>query len=327
MWRWLTAGRAKARQAEFAAWNTKVLGSVLARQAYEQGFAAQGSRGPAAPVPLGLTGRLCRQADLEAPWLHHWCDRQAILPLYHRKVWEDCFVLQALWEAGMLAPGRRGLGFAVGAEPLPAVMAAAGVEVLATDLSPRDPRARAWIRAEQHGSSLDTLYRPHLVDRATFDARVRHRDLDMRHVPAELDGQFDFVWSVCSFEHLGSIEAGLEFVRRAMRCLRPGGVAVHTTEFNLDDSGPGLERGPTVLFRRRHLESLFDRLARDGHDPLPMDWEAGDGVLDRFVDLPPYPLQKGWPLAIAPDAPHLKLAVHGCVATSAGLILRAGTER
>ena len=327
MWRWLTGWGARRREARFAAWNTKVLGSVLARAAYDRGLAARGPRGPAEPVAAGLTGRLCRQADIEADWLRHWCDRQGILPLYHRKVWEDCFVLQALWEAGMLAPGRRGLGFAVGAEPLPAVMAAAGVEVLATDLSARDPRARAWIRAEQHGGDRERLFRPDLVARGDFDARVAHRAVDMRAIPADLDGRFDFLWSVCSFEHLGSIEAGLDFVRRAMRCLRPGGVAVHTTEFNLDDAGPGLERGPTVLFRRRHLEALFERLAREGHAPLPMDWTAGEDALDRFVDLPPYPPAAGWPLAPLHDTPHLKLSVQGCVATSAGLILRAGPGR
>ncbi|MFT8243456.1 SAM-dependent methyltransferase [Roseomonas sp. BN140053] len=323
MLRWLSGGWVRGREAQLAAWNTKVLGSVLARQAYEKGLAGYGLTAPEAPEHVGLTGRLCRQADIEAPWLHHWCARQHIAPLYHRKVWEDCYALQALWEAGMLAPGKRGLGFAVGAEALPAFLAAEGAEILATDLDASDPRARQWISAEQHGSDHERLFRDYLVDRATFDAKVSFRAVDMGRIPADLHGQFDFLWSVCSFEHLGSVEAGLRFVENAMRCLKPGGVAVHTTECNLDNTGPGLESGPTVLFRQRHLEELVRRLAAAGHAPAPMDFDPGTGVMDKFVDLPPYPLNPAWPLPIDAEAPHLKLSVQGIITTSAGIIVRA----
>ena len=325
MFRWVSMGRVRRREAALAAWNTKILGSLLARRAYEAGLAGYGMAAPGEPRPAGLTGRLCRQADVEAPWLHHWCARQHIAPLYHRKVWEDCFVPQALWEAGMLAPGRRGLGFAVGEELLPCIFAADGVEVLATDLPAGDPRAREWIRTAQHMSAREHLFHPHLIGREDFEARVAFRPVDMAHIPAELmRGEFDFVWSVCSFEHLGTVEAGLDFVLRAMRCLKPGGVAVHTTEFNLLDDGPGVEKGKTVLFRRRHLETLMRRLEAAGHAPLPMDYEPGSGLLDRFVDLPPFAGQGIWPLPIDPgDTPHLKLSVRGCISTSAGIIIRA----
>ncbi|MFC0409948.1 class I SAM-dependent methyltransferase [Roseomonas elaeocarpi] len=322
---WLRGGR-RRREAEVMAWNTKLMGSTLARAAYDQGIAGYDAPAVTEPVPAGLTGRLCRQEDIEAPWLRYWCGRQRFAPLYHRKVWEDCFVPQAVWEAGMLVPGKRALGFAVGAEYLPSLFAAHGMEVVATDLDPGDRRARDWIRTAQHGSSRDTLFQPHLLDRDAFDARVTHRVADMSSIPADLQrGGFDVVWSVCSFEHLGSIEAGLRFVTEAMRCLRPGGIAVHTTEFNLHDTGPGVERGPTVLFRRRHLEALAERLRRAGHHPLPFDFAIGNGVLDRFVDLPPYARNEEWPFPVdSGETPHLKLSVRGCVSTSAALIVRAG---
>lgn len=44
----------------------------------------------------------------------------------NRKIWEWCYVAEALSERGMLLPGRRGLGFAVGQEPLVALFASAG---------------------------------------------------------------------------------------------------------------------------------------------------------------------------------------------------------
>ena len=38
--------------------------------------------------------------------------------MLHRKMWEWLFIAEALRERGMLAAGRRGVGFGVGQEPL-----------------------------------------------------------------------------------------------------------------------------------------------------------------------------------------------------------------
>lgn len=314
----------EAREAELLRWNVKVLASEIARQRYEAGHAGQNAKLPERPVRLGLTSRVCRQADIEAAWLHHWCGRLRMTPVYHRKVWEDCFVLQALWEAGVLAPGRRGLGFAVGREWLPAFLAGQGIEVVATDLDPGDARAQAWIGTGQHAAGTpDPLFQPHLVERAEFARLVRWRAVDMAAIPEDLcQGEFDFLWSVCSLEHLGSLERGEAFVVSAMRCLKPGGIAVHTTEYNLAASGDTLESGPTVLYQRRHLDRLAARLAAAGHAMLPLDDAPGAGVLDRFVDLPPYPHEDS--LLGALDAPHLRLALEGYPVTSVGIVARAG---
>lgn len=305
-------------------WNLKVLGSELARQRAEQGLVGAGVALPAEPARVGLTSRVCRQADIEADWLRHWCIPLHCYPLYHRKLWEDCFVLQALWEAGMLAPGRRGLGFAVGREQLPALLAARGVEVTATDLDQADRRARRWRGSNQHVGAIEGLYYPHLLARGEFDTRVRFRVADMRRIPAELEQGHDFLWSVCAFEHLGTLQRGLDFVVAAMRCLRPGGLAVHTTEYNLDAEGGTVGRGFTVLYQRRHLEALAARLAAEGHEMLALDEPAAEalGAMDRFVDLPPYRHER-FPLGPLWQAPHLRLAYRGRPVTSAGIIIRA----
>ena len=104
----------------------------------------------------------------------------------------------------------------------------------------------------------------------------------MTAIPADLAG-FDFCWSLCAFEHLGSIEAGLRFVEASLAPLRPGGTAVHTTEFNINANGPTIDNWPTVLFQRRHMEALAARLAAQGHQVAPFDFDAGDKPLDRFV--------------------------------------------
>jgi SAM-dependent methyltransferase len=312
------------REALLLRWNLKVLATEVARQRYAAGIAGHAAPLPDTPRRLPLSSRICRQADIEHEWLRHWCGQLRMVPMYHRKLWEDCFVLQALWEAGMLAPGHRALGFAVGKEWLPAYFAGKGIEVVATDLDEGDARARAWIETGQHAPGSDPLFQPHLVSEAEFARLVRHRAVDMAAIPAELkQGGFDFVWSVCSLEHLGTIERGLDFVLEAMRCVRPGGVAVHTTEYNLDTAGPTMERGATVLFQRRHLDRLAERLAAAGHRMLPLDGGAAMGeVLDRYVDLPPFPHD---PSPFGPlDTPHLRLALEGYAATSVGIVVQAG---
>jgi SAM-dependent methyltransferase len=306
------------REAALTRWGIKVLGAELAERHYAAGLA-----GPKAPVRFALTSRTCRQADIEHDWLRHWARVLNTAPVYHRKLWEDCFVLQALWGAGMLAPGRRALGFAVGREALPSILAAHGVAVVATDLDGSDARARDWIETDQHAGAKDGLFCPGVLDRAEFDRLVSFRPADMGRLPDDLQrGEFDLVWSVCALEHLGTLDRGMAFVEASIRCLKPGGMAVHTTEFNLDGAGGTLRRGSTVLYQRRHLEALGERLAAAGHRMLPLDDGHGEGMLDRFVDLPP---QEHDPSPLGPVfPPHLRLSVRGYPVTSAGIIVVAG---
>lgn len=318
----LARGGAMQPELQHAAHNTKLMGAVMARQLYAAGLAGPGLPVADRPVHVGITGGVARQDAIEAPWLRHWCAQLGMVPMYHRKIWEECFAAQALWEGGMLAPGTRGIGFAVGREYLPCFAAAHGMEVLATDLPPADARARAWHASHQHAAGADHLFMPHLIDRLSFDARVRFRPVDMKRIPPDLlTGGFDCVWSVCALEHLGSLDAGLDFILRSMACLKPGGLAVHTTEFNMKAAGPTPSRGATVLYQRPHIEALGQRLAAAGHRLLPVDFDGGSGVLDRFVDLPPFNTPEGH--QAVPDAPHLKLSFRGHVATSIGLLVRA----
>jgi hypothetical protein len=84
----------------------------------------------------------------------------------------------------------------------------------------------------------------------------------MNHMPNDLK-DFDFVWSSCSIEHLRSIEAGTLFMETG--CLRPGGVAVHTTEYNVSSNEDTLMAGSAVIFRRRDLVAMAEILALRGH--------------------------------------------------------------
>lgn len=103
--------------------------------------------------------------------------------------------------------------------------------------------AKGWARTGEHISAPAAIRFPEIVDGAVFEANVSFQVCDMNDISPDLT-DFDFNWSSCCFEHLGSLEAGMQFVVNAVeKTLRPGGVAVHTTEYNLlsqrQDRGAG----------------------------------------------------------------------------------------
>ena len=97
---------------------------------------------------------------------------------------------------------------------------------------------------------------------------------------------------------------------------------MHTTELNLDEAGETLSAGNTVLYQRRHLEALAARLAALGHRMLPLDHAQGPGILDQFVDVPPY--EEGRVPLGHLSPPHLRLSISGYPATSVAILAIAG---
>ena len=61
-----------------------------------------------------------------------------------------------------------------------------------------------------------------IVSRNRFDEQVRFEFLDMNHIPSHYDSKFDFCWSVCAAEHLGSIDHGIRFIEKSLDVLVPG---------------------------------------------------------------------------------------------------------
>jgi SAM-dependent methyltransferase len=266
-----------------------------------------------------LKSKLCTQDDFERDWLLYWCRELRCGPIYHRKIWELCYVSQVLFSEGQLEPGRRGICFGCGTEPLPSLFAKYGAVITATDLDQSRPEAEAWQLTTQHASTVESLRRRDICPDSNALANIDFRAIDMNAIPSEFDGQFDFCWSTCALEHLGTLENGLKFIENSVRVLKPGGIAVHTTEFTLDD-GPTIDDDPCVLYQRRHFKDLAVRLGASGHDMVEFTFDPGSGVLDRFVDLPPYVND---PLIGPHQFAHLKLAFRGFTWTSAGIIVKA----
>ena len=281
--------------------------------------------GPTGPAPDGdeaggprLKSCLCTQAQMTSEAFVGWLRRMqpASLradgrsPHLHRKLWEWCFIAQVLSERGLLRPGRRGLGFAVGQEPLASLFASYGCEIVATDMPEEDARRNGWAGpTNEHASNLEVLNKHGLCDPDEFRRLVTFRFEDMNAIPPDLS-DFDFCWSACSMEHLGSIAKGLRFVDRMLGCLKPGGVAVHTTEFNLLSDTHTVDNSGTVIFRRRDILEMQRRVRAAGHYMADVDFDSGDQPADCHIDAPPYL-----------HDPHLKVLLHNHVSTSIGLII------
>lgn len=253
---------------------------------------------------------LCRQDSFDQPYFPYWIRTIGEGLRYHRKLWEFVFILQALWERGAIRPGARALGFGVGWESIPAWFASQGIEVTATDMSADQAAGAGWIASNEHAAGKAALARPHLCPPEVFERNVTFRTVDMNAVPDDLTG-YDFCWSACAFEHLGSIEAGLRFVERSLDTLKPGGWAVHTTEYTVSSNDVTIDTGDTVLFRRRDMEELQRRLEAKGHRVAPFDFTPGDKPLDRYLDILPYRTE-----------PHLMMALWGHQTTSIGVIVQ-----
>jgi hypothetical protein len=222
-------------------------------------------------------------------------------PASYRKIWEWAAILQALEERGMLRHGNKAIGFAVGQEPLPSIFAGHGVSVLASDM----PDGEYWEETGQHATNA--LFVSGHVSRQEFDRLVEFQPIDMTNITSLPDEQADFVWSSCAIEHVGSLDLASRFVVDSMRLLKPGGVAVHTTEINCSSNEETIEVGDNVIFRRRDIEALNDRLRQIRCGMCHPDFDMGTHPYDLDYDEEPY---------FTSGRKHIKLKIGPFVSTS-----------
>jgi len=261
---------------------------------------------PSLDLPIS---QACTQRQFSSEAYLYWCKRINEEPRLHRKQWEFCYILQALATRGMIAPARRGIGYGVGTEPLTSVFANGGCHITATDLSSDEAIEKGWVNTNQHSSNLEMLNSRGLCDPKTFNALVEFRFADMNKIPSHFT-DYDFTWSACCLEHLGSLEAGLNFIDNSLKTLKPGGIAVHTTELNCSSDEETVETGDTVLYRKRDIIGFCDKMMNMGHQ-VELNFNLGDLPGDNHVDLPPYSSNN-----------HLKLQIQKYTCTSFGLIIK-----
>jgi hypothetical protein len=224
------------------------------------------------------TSQLVSASQFYEPRFRELVSRLSLEAVLDRKIWEYCFIVNAIETYAVTGPGTRGLAFGCGMEFITSVLAAGGSEILATDYV---EQSHNW-----QARGLEDLYSSAHIDRSSFDARVTFQHLDMNQIDPSLTG-FDFLWSTGSLEHIGGYDKGLAFVENAMNCLKPGGIAVHTTEFTLTSEVMGHDTPSLSFYCRRDIEQLAARLINAGHMTI-LNFERGNTVADMHVDTPPY---------------------------------------
>lgn len=254
--------------------------------------------------------QVCGYEQFLHPDFLRWVREMGMTFKPHRKLWENAFIAQAANRRGILNEGNAAIGFGCGQEPLPSLFAKYGVEVLASD-QPIQGTAGIWAETGQHAASLEAIFHSRIVSRELFDAKVRFRPIDMLQLPEDL-GLVDLVWSACTIEHLGSPELGLDFVRRSLDLLRPGGVAVHTTELDLIERDSSLDLGHCAVYQTSQIQDFLRSLDHEDFESAINLWVPMDHPPDRMISIPPY----------SADEPHLKLVLGPTITTSVGIVVK-----
>lgn len=243
--------------------------------------------------------KVCRTADAGDPLWRRGYDDLGFSPnpdVFHRKIWEFNQALYGLRTLRRLAPEATALGIGCGHEEFMYFLANRIRRVIATDLYEGE-----WIGGE---SDADVLTHP--AKYAPFKYREGH--LEVRRMDAlaleAADRSVDFVFCLSSIEHFGSRRDKLAALQEMHRILKPGGVAVLTTEVVLNRLGRGDQYFP--------IETLLALIGEAGfHLDQPPDLRIEQEFAARPLALPMETFV----------APHVVLRNFNTIYTSVALFL------
>ncbi len=266
------------------------------------------------PTITNLRTQLVTQNQIKSEVYQNWLLEMCEEDRNHRKQWEYVYILQAIKENNLMRQGCKGLGFGVGNEPIAAVLAKHGCQLLATEINIEEKNDKGWVRGRNSKQQLKALNDKGICEAEKFSKLVKFKDVDMNAVPIELR-DYDFAWSCCALEHLGSLRHGEDFIFNSLDCIKPGGLAIHTTEFTSAKNST-IESGFSVFYRKKDVINLAERVLSAGHE-ISLNLTRGRRKFDWYFDIPPYR-----------DINHIKLLITKnwkfLLTTSIGIIIRKG---
>lgn len=222
-------------------------------------------------------------------------------PRLHSKQFQNFAILEAAAAAlrnGSVSP--RAIGFGVGVEQIPAALGKLGFSVVATDFLDGEI-AEEWKNTGQLLERVEDLNSRGILSKEDFESKIIFKNLDMNEIPKEFQGSFDFTWSSCALGHIGGYENGLNFILQSVNLLKPGGLALHTTELDVSNEPDNVAYPNLSLYRLHDLRRVIEILREEGYKVsslnVPSKWS---GRAERFINTEPWG-----------DRPHLRISVFG----------------
>lgn len=198
---------------------------------------------------MDVQSKFCDAADWFRPDIERII-RQELQepPRFHRKQWEFAMIYRALERADKLGENRIGLSMGGGRELIAYAIARRVRQLLITDLY---ESTTSWECARTDDpDEFIRRNKPFPVD----DARLKAMRMDMRDLRFP-DATFDFCYSTCAVEHIGTREDFLRHFNEVARVLKDDGLYVFTTEVGFDETVIPDEHN--YVFSLQYLYDLF----------------------------------------------------------------------
>lgn len=179
---------------------------------------------------MNLTSKLCDAADWFRPdILEIITNELREVPRFHRKQWESAMIFRSLRQSGKLRSDSVGLSMGGGKELILYSLAPHLKQLVVTDLYDTQT---AWDCAKTDDpDAFIKQNKPFPVD----DTKLKALQMDMRDLQFP-DRTFDFCYSTCAVEHIGTREDFLQHFNEVSRVLKDDGVYVFTTEVSYGDT-------------------------------------------------------------------------------------------
>ena len=236
-----------------------------------------------------MHSNLCNYEDFLTNDYEEFCNLIGEQKKIHRKQWEFYVIYKKLLEYLGDFNCKKGLGFAVGQEVIVPLFLNLNADITASDLNPNDSDSLAWINSNQHISNgfdkyVDSGYiKKDILNKCKFDF------INMNNIPSKyLMNEYNFIWSSCALEHLGSLQNGFNYIINSLKCLKKGGIAVHTTEYNFKSNDNTLETSGCVSYRKKDIEWLISEIEKLGYYIEPINFNRNDNIVNNYIDPFPY---------------------------------------
>lgn len=215
---------------------------------------------------MEIRSKICDAADWFDPELLTVIQQHLQeVPRFHRKQWEFATIFLMLQKLGLLTDGKTGLSMGGGKELLLYAIARQVKKLIITDLY--DPSTEWDCARTGDPDEFIKMNKPFPVD----DSRLQALRMDMRQLEFK-DETFDFCYSSCAIEHIGSDTDFRQHLQEACRVLKPGGIYVLTTEFQFDDQL--IRDTHNYVFPLPYLKNLIHESSFKVYNDISLDLSA-----------------------------------------------------